>query len=67
MIKNIKNIIEGWFKHLFKSQSSMAKERLSCCKCCEHNIDNWCELCGCYLPAKAEVESEVCHANKWNV
>ena len=65
----VKNIIKGWWRKLFKKNNELAEKRLAICKECPHRIvsglSSWCDICGCELDAKARVEDEICHDNRW--
>lgn len=68
-MKKLKNIIIGWYRYLFKTQSKLAKNRLMICKNCSYKVKYFnqdvCDLCGCVLKAKVEVEDEKCYDNRW--
>lgn len=68
--KKLGNIIEGWFKYLFKPQSELAKKRLEICRECPHRItiagEDICSKCFCGIYAKAEVADEICYDGRWN-
>ena len=68
---NIKHIIVGWYRFLFRKKSEMAKERLAICKECDMKRGRFCGVCWCELDALSELTREEggeCHhptANKW--
>lgn len=65
-----------WFLHgvigLIKAASGFDKAptyvvtaRKQVCKNCDHRSWFCCRLCGCFLPAKIRVDSEICPINLW--
>lgn len=47
----------SWFYHkITGTVSEKAACRLEICNQCEHNKDGICDICGCILEAKAEVD-----------
>ena len=48
---------------------SLAEQRMAICKGCEHfrNILKLCKLCGCFMPAKTQIDGSSCPATppKW--
>lgn len=73
-IMKLRQIALGWFR-LLKSKlgyispelKELAASRLSICATCEHRskVTCTCNICGCYLPAKAQVYTENCPDNRW--
>ena len=43
----------------------IAKERALICARCPFNVDNKCNKCGCYLPAKTRSINSKCPDGKW--
>lgn len=76
-MNKIRNIIEGWLKHLriIKSTSEekmLSKARLDICKSCLWYNDEgiWkniglCKNCLCALKPKTLIKKEHCPINKW--
>lgn len=76
MLQKIQQIIEGYFKLVFKDPKveKIAKYRMSVCNACPskgHLISTnkiklfeQCKECGCILSAKTRSSSE-CPLNKW--
>lgn len=60
----IKHIFIGWYRYIFGIQIPESERRMQICNKCPHNDDNWCDICGCYLPSKTRVEDEICHDNR---
>jgi hypothetical protein len=65
----IKNIIEGWYKRLFKPLNEHEKHRLLICEQCDNKIKLYkceyvCKACGCPIKSKIRSKSEVCALNK---
>jgi hypothetical protein len=63
----IKNILNGYSNLAFKTPEieKMAIERAEICVKCEHNKNKWCNMCGCYLPAKIRSRVETCKLKLW--
>lgn len=67
---NIKNIIEGWYRRLFKPLDEHEKRRLLICESCTDKIkitrrEYVCSHCGCPIKSKIRAKNEVCVLNKW--
>jgi len=64
----IKNIIEGWYRRLFKPLNEHEKRRLQICETCDDKTKIGkgyvCNHCGCFIKAKVRVANEVCPLNK---
>lgn len=43
----------------------MARKRMDVCVDCDARIGRECGLCGCFIPAKAEIIDEDCPLDKW--
>ena len=64
------NIIEGWYRRLFKPLNEHEQHRLTICNNCEQRqklIGNEyvCSICGCPIKSKVRSKHEVCGLNKW--
>lgn len=35
------------------------------CHSCEHNVDNQCQKCTCFIPLKIKLSTESCPLGKW--
>lgn len=70
LFEKIKNIIIGWYRYIFKSQSDFSKKRIEICKKCPHKIrvtgGDMCSLCGCFIMPKSAVANEICYDGRWN-
>ena len=69
MIRKIKNIIEGWYRRLFKPLNEHEKRRLQICECCDNKVKLYkneyaCKTCGCPIKSKIRAPKEVCPLNK---
>ncbi len=62
-----KEILDGLKNYVFPTEESelLANERAKVCGTCEHNINNKCKLCGCFLILKVRSKQTNCPANKW--
>lgn len=71
-------IIEGWWKKIFKMNDALANERLKFCNKCSFNVDGICSSkrctkiydkticgCGCYIDAKVRNNSSECPKGLW--
>ena len=70
MVKEIVNIIKGWYFKIFNKNEQLAIKRIAICNKCNERIHidmlgDICDICGCVLAAKARVEDEQCELNKW--
>ena len=69
-MSNIKNIINGFYNALIRSEDIeiIAKARLAVCKACPYidkgAIDR-CGVCGCVLQAKTRAIKSECPKKKW--
>lgn len=66
----IREILVGWKNLWFTSPEikKMAAEREAVCATCEHaskSIYLHCNLCGCYIPAKASSKTSKCPDGRW--
>lgn len=66
-MSKLKEITEGWFNHIFPSEEikKLAEKRANICASCPSNINNICDDCGCYLPAKTKSPSSNCPKKLW--
>jgi hypothetical protein len=65
-----KKILEGWSKAVVSAatgdKSEEASSRISMCNSCENLTKiRTCNLCGCQVDAKVEVNTEYCPINNW--
>ena len=60
-------IVEGWGNLAFKNADveKLAKERAKICAVCQQNNNEWCKMCGCYIPAKVRSRAEICDGGLW--
>jgi len=67
-IDKLKSILDGWKNIVWPDPvvKKIAEERATVCADCtgDHNRMNWCNQCGCFIPAKARSLAEVCEY--WN-
>ena len=61
MVKELINIIKGWYFRIFNKHEQLAKKRIAICMKCNSRahidiIGDICDECGCVLSAKARVE-----------
>jgi len=63
----IKPILLGWWLHLTndKTTRKLSRGRRLVCDGCPFNNENYCEQCGCYIPAKTRILTESCPQEKW--
>ena len=63
----LKEIYQGWKNLVWKDPEieKIAKERALICARCPFNVDNKCNKCGCYLPAKTRSINSKCPDGKW--
>lgn len=68
-MSKVNEILDGIKHYVFPTEESenIAKNRAKICGECEHNIDNQCKLCGCFLTLKVRSSKTGCPANKWEV
>lgn len=69
-IMKIINILEGWYRRLFKPLNEHEKRRLLICEACDNKIKLYgheyvCKTCGCPIKSKVRAKDEVCPLNKW--
>lgn len=72
-MSKLEEIINGWGNYIFKNKEveELAKKRLSICldnqgkndKCMSDR--NFCNNCGCFIPAKVRSETSQCPKRKW--
>ena len=70
MVKELINIVKGWYFKIFNKNEQLAKKRIAICNKCDKRlhidiVGDICDMCGCVLTAKARVEDEQCELNKW--
>jgi len=60
-------IIEGWGNYIFRTPETeaVAKRRAEICATCNENKKEWCQVCGCYIPAKVRSMAEECPKKLW--
>ena len=67
-MSRLSEIFKGWRNYVFPNSDveELAKERMKTCVDCEFlSRRNYCELCGCYMPAKVRSPKSRCKAKKW--
>lgn len=61
-------IFEGWKNYTFPNSrvEKEAKRRMEICiNCPKLNPRSFCQLCGCYMPAKVRSPRSQCRIKKW--
>ncbi len=63
-------IYEGWKNYTFPNSKveDEAKKRIEICingGCGKLKANNYCALCGCYMPAKVRSPKSHCRLKKW--
>lgn len=64
----ISEIFEGWKNFTFPNPAveAEAKRRIEiCCNCEKLRKNNYCMLCGCFMPAKVRSPKSRCKIKKW--
>jgi len=67
-MSRLSEIFKGWKNYVFPNPNveELAKERMEICVGCDDLTDrNYCELCGCYMPAKVRSPKSRCKGKKW--
>ena len=66
-LDKLKSIYDGWSNLIWKDKEveRIAKERAVICSECGQNKHEWCNECGCYLPAKIRSIQEKWPIAKW--
>jgi len=67
-MNKLSEIYEGWKNLTFQNSEieEKAKKRIEICvKCDKLNKRNFCNLCGCYMPAKVRSSKSHCRIKKW--
>jgi len=69
-MSKFKEILTGWANLVFgnKEIKKMASERMAVCARCPHASAKMylhCDVCGCYIPAKARSRESDCPLNFW--
>lgn len=64
-MKKIGRIILGWWYWVTNQNNKLARERLKICLKCSDRKGGICNLCGCFLNAKARLHEEECPIQKW--
>lgn len=67
-MSQLSEIFEGWKNFSFSNTriEHEAKRRIEICvKCPKLTKRNFCELCGCYMPAKTRSPKSHCIIKKW--
>jgi hypothetical protein len=65
--RNLDNIADGFGNLMFKNPEieKLATERAKICAVCQQNHNEWCKMCGCYIPAKVRSRVEMCDGGLW--
>ena len=68
----ISEIVTGWLNLIFGNPKTktLAKQRMAICANCEHaskSVYLHCNLCGCYIPSKANSPDSDCPAGLWPI
>ena len=66
-MSKVDEILDGIKNYVFPTEESeiKANKRAEVCGECEHNIDNKCSLCGCFLTLKVRSTKTDCPDNRW--
>ena len=67
-MSKLSEIFRGWKYYVFPHPDVevLAKERIEICVGCEFLSNrNYCDLCGCYMPAKVRSPTSRCKDKKW--
>ena len=65
-MKFIWYIIKGWWMYAFGKNKHLVAFRKPICDACEFKSKhNFCNDCGCFLPAKQSLEEAQCPKSKW--
>lgn len=67
-IKKFNEIIDGWSNLIIKEDENeiLAKQRLKICvDCLNIKKNNYCGICGCYIPAKVRSKKSECPKQFW--
>lgn len=67
-MSKLSEIYNGWKNFTFpnKRVEKEAKRRIIICTDCDKlNKRNFCNLCGCYMPAKVRSPKSHCRIKKW--
>ncbi len=67
-MNRLSEIIEGWKNFTFPNSAveAEAKKRIEiCCGCEKLWANNFCALCGCFMPAKVRNPKSRCKIKKW--
>jgi hypothetical protein len=71
-MSKISEILNGWgnlAKHaigiLDEDTKTISENRLEICNDCEFRKTDFCDECGCFLPAKVLSMDSECPKNKW--
>ena len=67
-MSRLSEIFSGWKNYVFpnKNVEELAKTRMEICVGCDDLTNrNYCELCGCYMPAKVRSLKSKCADNRW--
>lgn len=66
MSYNIWNTLKDLFTgNLEFVDASTKTDRLTICQSCEARDNNFCTVCGCYLPAKTKLKKSECPMELW--
>lgn len=66
-MSKFQEIISGYKNLIWENPEieKLAVDRALVCSVCPHNIDNKCDQCGCWIPAKTRSEYSKCPSSKW--
>ena len=69
MVKQITNIITGWYRRLSGKKYDFSENRLKICMKCSYKEEflgeEYCSCCGCPIRSKVLVEDEICLDGRW--
>jgi len=67
-MSKLEEIYQGWKNYAFPNpeMEELAKKRAAICvDCPKLKSNNFCSVCGCYIPAKTRSKKSRCPLSKW--
>ena len=67
-MSRLSEIFAGWKNYTFQNPTVEAEaiKRIEICVDCDKlKKNNYCQLCGCYMPAKVRSPKSHCRLKKW--
>lgn len=62
MLNVIKDLLTGKLEYV---DAPTKTDRMTICHSCEARKNNFCTVCGCYLPAKTKLKKSECPMELW--